>query len=86
MYENQEAYRAKKAEFQKEENLFKAQEQLLREKDGEIQNALIAYSSYLDGNRKQISKAKEKISQLAEDNKVNLEQIARKEKQLRILQ
>jgi hypothetical protein len=52
MYENQEAYKAKKKEFANEEVTFRKKELELREKDGEIQNSLIAFSSYLDVNQK----------------------------------
>lgn len=52
MYENQEAYKAKKKEFAHEEITFRKKELELREKDGEIHNSLIAFSSYLDVNQK----------------------------------
>lgn len=64
MYENQEAYKLKKKEFQQEEAKFKSQEQDLQKKDTQIQESLIEFSSYLDANQKQMKKSDESIMKL----------------------
>jgi hypothetical protein len=49
---------------------FRAQEEILRKKDGEIKNSLIAFSSYLDVNQKIIKKCEDGITKLADENKL----------------
>ncbi len=68
MYENQEAYKLKKKEFQQEEAKFKAQEQDLQKKDTQIQESLIEFSTYLDLNQKQMKKSDENIQKLQLEN------------------
>ena len=86
MFENQEAYRAKQREFAREEGTFRTKEKELREKDCQIQDSLIAFSSYLDVNQKQIKKATENIEKLTNENKAKLEEMERKKEQLKILE
>ena len=86
MFENQEAYRAKQREFAREEGTFRTKEKELREKDCQIQDSLIAFSSYLDVNQKQIKKATDNIEKLTNENKAKLEEMERKKEQLKILE
>ena len=86
MFENQEAYRAKQREFAREEGTFRTKEKELREKDCQIQDSLIAFSSYLDVNQKQIKKATDNIEKLTNENRAKLEEIERKKEQLKILE
>ena len=86
MFENQEAYRAKQREFAREEGTFRTKEKELREKDCQIQDSLIAFSSYLDVNQKQIKKATDNIEKLTNENRAKLEEMERKKEQLKILE
>lgn len=86
MFENQEAYKAKQREFAREEGTFRTKEKELREKDCQIQDSLIAFSSYLDVNQKQIKKATDNIEKLTNENRAKLEEMERKKEQLKILE
>ena len=67
MYENQEQFMQKKKEFQQAEIAFRAQEKLLRDKDTEIQEQIISFATYLDGNQKQMRKCDDQIERLNEE-------------------
>jgi len=66
MYENQEAYIAKKREFDQAEMEFKAREDELRQKETDLHKQLITYASYLDGNMKTMKNCKNSIELLTE--------------------
>jgi len=85
MYENQEKYISKKKDFQQAEIGFRLQEKELREKDQEIQEALINFAAYLDANQKAIKKCEESIDKLDKENREKDDEIRRKRKQLDIL-
>lgn len=76
---------AKKKEFQAAEHEFLQKERQLREKDTTIQQTLIKFASYLDGNRKKLDRYKASIEELNAINKIKDAEIQRKDKQLEIL-
>ena len=86
MYENQEAYLAKKKHFTQQEFEFQTREQELREEDLKLQQSLIQYASFLDNNAKIMKNCDANIESLKKFNKEKDAEIERKQKQLKILQ
>ena len=64
---------------------FKQREQDLRQKDNELQASLIQFASYLDGNQKAMDKCDKNIEKLKLENEEKDKEIAKKRKQLEIL-
>ena len=86
MYENQEAYIAKKKHFTQAEFEFATREAELREEDHKLQQNLIQYATFLDSNAKTMRTCDTNINKLREENKQRDAEIERKKKQLAILQ
>ena len=61
MYEKQEEYENKKKDSRQAELEFKESEKQLRQKDADIQEQMIQFSSYLQENDRKKQKADEKI-------------------------
>ena len=85
MYENQEAYLAKKKHFAQQEYEFQAREGELREEDHKLQQSLIQYAIFLDNNAKAMRICDTNITNLRNDNKNRDAQIEQKKRQLTIL-
>ncbi len=85
MYENQEAYKQKKKEYQASEVGFRVQEKELRDCDQEIQESLITFANYLDANQKAMQKADENILKYKQDNEAKQKEIEKKIMQGEIL-
>jgi hypothetical protein len=68
MYENQEAYKLKKKEFQQAEIQFRLKEKELKDRDQEIQESLITFANYLDANQKAMKKSDDNIAKVSEEN------------------
>lgn len=86
MYENQEAYLAKKKHFAQQEFEFQTREAELREEDHKLQQSLIQYATFLDNNAKVMRTCDQNIARLKEENKQRDLEILRKKEQFRILQ
>lgn len=86
MYENQEAYIAKKKHFTQAEFEFQTKEAELREEDNKLQTSLISYATFLDTNAKIMRNCDINIARLREETKIREGEIERKRKQLQILQ
>ena len=69
MYENQEAYLAKKKRFAQQEFEFQTREAELREEDHKLQQSLIQYATFLDNNAKVMRTCDQNIAKLKEENK-----------------
>jgi predicted nucleic acid-binding Zn-ribbon protein len=85
MYENQEAYKMKKKEFQQAEIQFRVKEHELKDRDQEIQESLITFANYLDTNQRAMKKSDLNIALVTDENEKKDSEISRKEKQLAIL-
>ena len=85
MYENQEKYIMKKKEVQQAEISFRLTEKELRDKDQEIQEALINFAAYLDANTKVVKKCDDNIKALERENLEKEQEIAKKTRLLKIL-
>ena len=57
----------------------------MRQKDNELQASLIQFASYLDGNQKAMDKCDKNIEKLKLENEEKDKEIAKKRKQLEIL-
>ena len=86
MYENQEAYIAKKKQFTQAEFEFQTREAELREEDHKLQQSLIQYATFLDNNAKVMRNCDTSITNLQEVNRERDKEIERKKKQLEILE
>lgn len=85
MYENQEAYIAKKKHYTQQEFEFQTREAELREEDQKLQTSLIQYATFLDNNAKVMRTCDQNIAKLKEENKQRDAEIERKKNQLKIL-
>lgn len=85
MYENQEAYIAKKKHFTQAEFEFSTKEAELREEDHKLQQSLIQYATFLDNNAKVMRNCDINNKKLEEENKHRDAEIERKKKQYHIL-
>jgi chromosome segregation ATPase len=86
MYENQEAFIAKKKHFTQQEFEFQTREGQLREEDHKLQQSLIQYATFLDNNAKVMRNCDQNIAKLREENEQRAREIDRKKKQLDILE
>ena len=86
MYENQEAFIAKKKHFTQQEFEFQTREAELREEDHKLQQSLIQYATFLDNNAKVMRNCDQNIAKLREENEQRAREIERKRKQYDILQ
>ena len=86
MYENQEAFIAKKKHFTQQEFEFQTREAELREEDHKLQQSLIQYATFLDNNAKVMRNCDQNIAKLREENEQRAREIERKRKQHDILQ
>ncbi len=86
MYENQEAYLAKKKHFTQQEFEFQTREAELREEDHKLQSSLIQYATFLDNNAKMMRNCDQNIEKLQKENAQRDLEIERKKSQLKILQ
>ncbi len=68
MYENQEAYLAKKKHFTQQEFEFQTREAELREEDHKLQSSLIQYATFLDNNAKMMRNCDQNIEKLQKEN------------------
>ena len=80
MYENQEAFIAKKKHFTQQEFEFQTREAELREEDHKLQQSLIQYATFLDNNAKVMRTCDQNIAKLKEENKQREGEIERKRK------
>ena len=78
MYENQEAYLAKKKHFAQQEFEFQTREAELREEDHKLQQSLIQYAMFLDKNAQQMRTCDQNVARLREENKQREIEIDRK--------
>ena len=85
MYENQEAYLAKKKHFTQQEFEFQTRESHLREADHKLQSSLIQYATFLDNNAKMMRNCDQNIEKLKKENEQRDLEIERKRSQLEIL-
>ena len=85
MYENQEAFIAKKKHFTQQEFEFQTREAELREEDHKLQQSLIQYATFLDNNAKVMRNCDQNIAKLREENEQRAREIERKRKQYDIL-
>ena len=86
MYENQEAFIAKKKHFTQQEFEFQTREAELREEDHKLQQSLIQYATFLDNNAKVMRNCDQNIAKLREENEQRAREIERKRKQFLILE
>ena len=86
MYENQEAFIAKKKHFTQQEFEFQTREAELREEDHKLQQSLIQYATFLDNNAKVMRNCDQNIAKLRDENEQRAREIERKRKQFEILQ